>query len=209
MTQQGKTMTRKPAGQRGPVDHERRDQIIAAAHEHFRLYGYKKTTVADLANAIGLSTAYLYKFFESKKAIGEAICSLCHDTLLADIQTIVKDEVTPPEKLRKIFQSLAHNGAELFLHDRKMHDIVASAIEEKWHAAIAFDQELSCIIRNLLLEGREQGEFERKTPIDETCRAIVLTLQPIRHPALLEYNLETLDDDATMIANLVLRSLAP
>lgn len=202
-------MTRKPSGQRGPVDHDRRDQIITAAHEHFRRYGYKKTTVADLAKAIGLSTAYLYKFFESKKAIGEAICSLCHDRLLTDIQAVVREDITPPEKLRKIFQSLAHNGADLFIHDRKMHDIVASAIEEQWHAAIAFDQELSSIIRNIILEGREQGEFERKTPIDEACRAIALSLQPIRHPVLLEYNLETLDTDATMIANLVLRSLAP
>ncbi|MBF0888329.1 TetR/AcrR family transcriptional regulator [Gluconobacter sp. Dm-74] len=202
-------MTRKPSGQRGPVDHDRREQIITAAHEHFRRYGYKKTTVADLAKAIGLSTAYLYKFFDSKKAIGEAICTLCHDKLLTDIQTVVREDITPPEKLRKTFQSLAHNGADLFIHDRKMHDIVASAIEEKWHAAIAFDQELSSIIRHIILEGREQGEFERKTPIDEACRAITLSLQPIRHPVLLEYNLETLDTDATMIANLVLRSLAP
>ena len=38
---------------RGPVDHEVRDQIVAAATEHFRLYGYEKTTVSDLAKAIG------------------------------------------------------------------------------------------------------------------------------------------------------------
>lgn len=202
-------MTSKSSGQRGPAEHERREQIIAAAHEHFRLYGYKKTTVADLAKAIGLSTAYLYKFFESKKAIGEAICSICHDTLLTEILAIASEPTTPPEKLRKTFRSLASNSARLFLYDRKMHDIVASAIEERWHAAIAFDQKLSGIIRNILLEGRESGEFERKTPIDETTRAIALSIQPIRHPALLEYNLETLDDDATKIVNLVLRSLAP
>ena len=40
---------------RGPVDHEVRDQIVAAATEHFRLYGYEKTTVSDLAKAIGFS----------------------------------------------------------------------------------------------------------------------------------------------------------
>ena len=53
-----------PLGHRGPVEHERREQIVKAANEHFRRYGYNKTTVADLANAIGLSTAYIYKFFE-------------------------------------------------------------------------------------------------------------------------------------------------
>ncbi len=64
-------MSTVPSGQRGPAEHDRREQIIAAANEHFRHYGYNKTTVADLAKAIGLSTAYIYKFFESKRAIGE------------------------------------------------------------------------------------------------------------------------------------------
>ena len=72
-------------GQRGPAEHERRDQIVAAAREHFRHYGYNKTTVADLAKAIGLSTAYIYKFFDSKKAIGEAVCGqLSPQTMVSD-----------------------------------------------------------------------------------------------------------------------------
>ena len=65
-----------PGGQRGPAEHERREQIIRAADEHFRHYGYAKTTVADLAKAIGVSAAYVYRFFESKQAIGEAVCAM-------------------------------------------------------------------------------------------------------------------------------------
>jgi AcrR family transcriptional regulator len=65
-----------PGGQRGPAEHERREQILRAADEHFRHYGYAKTTVADLAKAIGVSAAYVYRFFESKQAIGEAVCAM-------------------------------------------------------------------------------------------------------------------------------------
>src|SRR3990170_8573808 len=60
---------------RGPADHTVRDQIVEAAGEHFRHYGYEKTTVSDLAQAIGFSKAYIYKFFDSKREIGEAICA--------------------------------------------------------------------------------------------------------------------------------------
>ena len=38
---------------RGPADHSVRDQIVEAADEHFSHYGYEKTTVSDLAKAIG------------------------------------------------------------------------------------------------------------------------------------------------------------
>ncbi|WP_217430310.1 TetR/AcrR family transcriptional regulator [Sphingomonas bacterium] len=65
------------AGQRGPADHSISDQIFDAVDEHFSRYRYGKTTVADLAKAIGFSKAYIYKFFDSKQAIGEAICSRC------------------------------------------------------------------------------------------------------------------------------------
>ena len=52
-----------PSVSRGPADHDVRDQIVAAATEHFSRYGYEKTTVSDLAKTIGFSKAYIYKFF--------------------------------------------------------------------------------------------------------------------------------------------------
>ena len=63
----------KAGSTRGPAEHAVRDQIVKAAHEYFAHYGYAKTTVSDLARAVGFSKAYIYRFFESKQAIGEAI----------------------------------------------------------------------------------------------------------------------------------------
>ncbi|NVN09588.1 TetR/AcrR family transcriptional regulator [Nguyenibacter vanlangensis] len=196
-------------GQRGPVDHERRDQIMTAAIEHFGHYGYKKTTMADLADAIGLSKAYIYKFFESKKAIGEAICALQHGKMRADIQAIVDDDKPASDRMRRVFLALARNTVTLFSHERKLHDIVYSAVEEEWASARSFADALRGMVEHLIREGREGGEFERKTPVDETCHAIMLVLQSIYHPLLLEQHMDTLDDDAATLASLVLRSLAP
>jgi AcrR family transcriptional regulator len=202
-------MTNPQAGQRGPVEHERREQIIAAANEHFRHYGYNKTTVADLAKAIGLSTAYIYKFFDSKKAIGEAACGLCLGKIAFSVQSIAEEQRPASERLRRVFLELARRGSALFFQDRKMHDIVAAALTEKWQSCETHDATLLAVIRRIVQDGREAGEFERKTPVDEASRAILLTLEPIKNPLLLEQRLDTLDADAAAIANLVLRSLAP
>src|SRR5260221_3345402 len=78
-----------PASARGPADHEVRNQIVTAAKEHFSRYGYEKTTVSDLAKAIGFSKAYIYKFFESKQVIGEMICSNCLMEMEAEIRQAV------------------------------------------------------------------------------------------------------------------------
>lgn len=196
-------------GQRGPAGHQRREQILRAAGEHFRHYGYRKTTVADLAKAINLSPAYIYKFFDSKQAIGEAICALCLGERTHALEKIVEETASPVECMRKMYKSLATKGAELFFNDRKMHDIVTASFEERWNNLDAYNEALIGIIRTVLLRGRELGEFERKTSLEEACRAIHHTMQSFFHPILLEQNLDRLEEDATAVANLVLRSLAP
>ena len=201
-------MTPSETVQRGPAEHARREQIIEAANEHFRHYGYTKTTVADLAKAIGLSTAYIYKFFESKRAIGEAICSICLGKIASELRKIADDDKPAADRLRRVFRALAENGAELFFHDRKLHDITVAARTEGWQAVPKHEAMLLEIVRRIVREGREAGEFERKTPMDETCHAIMVVLQPFHHPILLAQNLDSLNEDAAAVANLVLRSLA-
>src|ERR1700741_736510 len=91
------------AGQRGPADHKRRQQILQAADEHFRLYGYRKTTLSDIAKSIHLSTPYIYKFFNSKQAIGEAMCWHCLSAVLSEIEASIEKTKSPVEKLRRVF----------------------------------------------------------------------------------------------------------
>src|SRR3977135_4116294 len=91
---------------RGPVDHDVRDQILEAAEEHISRYGYDKTTVSDLAKAIGFSKAYIYKFFDSKQAIGEAICSKTVNQIVVEVEQAVASASTPTEKFRRMFKTL-------------------------------------------------------------------------------------------------------
>src|SRR3569832_1391807 len=98
------TSSSSAAPARGPADHEVRSQIVAAATEHFSRYGYEKTTVSDLAKAIGFSKAYIYKFFESKQAIGEMICTNCISQIETEVRAAVAEAELPPEKLRRMFK---------------------------------------------------------------------------------------------------------
>ncbi len=123
-----------PAPARGPADHDVRDQIVAAATEHFSRYGYEKTTVSDLAKAIGFSKAYIYKFFESKQAIGEMICANCLREIEAEVRAAVDAADRPPEKLRRMFKSVVEASLRLFSEDRKLYEIAISAATERWQA---------------------------------------------------------------------------
>jgi AcrR family transcriptional regulator len=194
---------------RGPADHEVREQIVAAAEEHFSRYGYAKTTVSDLAKAIGFSKAYIYKFFDSKQAIGEAICSKTLSAIVAAVEAAIAGADTPTEKFRRMFKSLTATGVSLFFNERKLYDIAAVASGEGWPSARAYAERIRQILMNVVREGRENGDFERKTPLDETVRAIYLVMQPYVNPLLLQHNLDFVEEAPVQLSNLVLRSLAP
>jgi len=197
------------AGQRGPADHAVRDQIIQAASDHFRHYGYAKTTVADLASAIGFSKAYIYKFFPSKQAIGEAIGIAAASTILAAARSEVDGANTASEKLQRLFGTITAKILELLFEERKLYDMVTCAIVEQWSVPVIYQAGLSALLRGVIEEGRASGEFERKTPLDETCRAILCAMSPFTHPIALEFNLENLPQRSAELIRLVLRSLAP
>ena len=135
---------------RGPVDHEVRDQIVTAATEHFSRYGYEKTTVSDLAKAIGFSKAYIYKFFESKQAIGEAICANCLRQIETEVRAAVDEAERPPEKLRRMFKALVESSLRLFFQDRKLYEIAASAATDPSASVLASIAASDCAAEKLV-----------------------------------------------------------
>ncbi|WP_394982618.1 TetR/AcrR family transcriptional regulator [Cellvibrio sp.] len=194
---------------RGPADHDVRDQIVIAATEHFSRYGYGKTTVSDLAKAIGFSKAYIYKFFESKQAIGEMICSRCVQGIEAEIRAAVNEADQPPEKLRRLFKTSVTASIRLFSDDRKLYEIAVSAATEQWQSTRDYEARIQALLKDIVLEGRQSGDFERKTPIDETVTAIYLVLRPYLNPLLLQHNFDHTDAAPAHLSSLVLRSLSP
>jgi AcrR family transcriptional regulator len=198
-----------PVGQRGPAEHERRVQIIKAAFDHVRLHGYKRTSVAELARGIGVSPAYIYKFFESKRAIGEAICAMSLGEIDAGLWVIARSTRSAEARLGAIYKHLVQEMKSLYFSDHQLLDIVTVSTDENWAAIDHHCQEIEAIIRTIVVDGRESGEFERKTPLDETCQAIAQTMVPFIIPSLIEAEIEQVDDNAGAVARLVLRSLAP
>lgn len=201
--------TNVASASRGPVEHEIRDQIVAAATEHFSRYGYEKTTVSDLAKAIGFSKAYVYKFFESKQAIGEMICTNCLAQIEAEVSQAVRQADQPTEKLRRMFKALVDASQRLFFQDRKLYEIAASAAGERWQSVISYEERVRGLLQQILQEGRDSGEFERKTPLDETTNSIYLVLRPYLNPLLLQHSLEFTEQAPASLSGLVLRSLSP
>jgi AcrR family transcriptional regulator len=147
---------------------------VEAATEHFGYFGYEKTTVSDLAKTIGFQKAYIYKFFDSKQAIGEVICA----NRLAKISEVVNDAIadapTASEKLRRLLKRLIE---PVTICSSTIASFMTLPLPP---GALAFRRRLSAAAATANTahhSGRSAGgEFERKTPLDETADAICLVM---------------------------------
>jgi AcrR family transcriptional regulator len=197
-------------GQRGPAEHERRVQILEMAEELFRDHGYRRTSVTDVAKAVGVSSAYIYRFFDSKQAIGEAVCAMCLAKIDEAIREVAERDEPATQRLREMLQCLLAQSLKVFLRERRLHDIIVAAIENEWQVTEAHEQAIYEVIEKIVSEGRESGEFERKTPLDEVCTAIRSTASVYAHPVLLKLtDPQEKERRLAAVTNLILRSLAP
>ncbi|MGY2291457.1 TetR/AcrR family transcriptional regulator [Pseudomonas sp. SDO528_S397] len=198
------------SGQRGPVDHDRRLEILRFADAQFRLSGYRKTTVAELSKAIGITTAYIYRFFESKQAIGEAVVALVLAEMDNELRRLVAEESSATRKLRTFTRQALLMSHALFISENKLFELVVAAVEEQWCTAAGHKAALDTLIKSIVEHGRATGEFERKTPLDEVVTGIHEALIPYTHaPSMVSRSLPDLEAGMTAVTGMILRSLAP
>ena len=124
---------------------ETKAAILDAAEELFRRVGYAKTAVADIAAALHMSPANIYRFFPSKSAINNAICDRLMATLHREMQAAVK--------------RLHRRHRELFTQERRVHDMVEAAMAENWASIETHISTCDTIAAGVIRDGIEDGEF--------------------------------------------------
>jgi AcrR family transcriptional regulator len=138
---------------------ETRERVLVAAEELFRRIGYYKTTVGDIAQALGMSSANIYRFFPSKNAIVEALCGKLLGELLEAATAIADAPGKPSERIFNLLMALhRHHRDDLTNHER-VHEMVVVAMDENWAAIHAFIQTCKGLVQKLIVEGQAAGEF--------------------------------------------------
>jgi AcrR family transcriptional regulator len=194
-------------GQRGPQGHEMREKIVRAAEERFAHYGYDKTTIADIAGDLKISTAYVYKFFESKLAINEAVAVDVLTRVGASLHAAAQ-EGTATERLRAVYRTLLEESLRMFFDDRKMHEMVVVAIENEWCSVARHKERIVEVVRQVIRDGRASGEFETGSDEAQTVAAVFATMVPFGNPHVLQQTIDRdLRRDADSVAELVIRGL--
>lgn len=201
--------TKTLPGQRGPADHAMRERIVATAHVSFRGKGFAATSVAEIAADLEVAPTYLYKFFQSKTAIGEAVCGSILQTIDEALWRVAKSSVPPPEKMLQIFRVMLKESVGMFFAERKLHDLVAQSLEQQWSSIDRHQQQIRAMLAHILIEGIETNVFDASLDRDEAVEALYWALHPFAHPRILEQSIDKdLDRRAAIIGRFCVRALS-
>ena len=77
-----------------------RESILKIAQEIFSKYGYKKTTLDDIANAVRKGKSSLYYYFTSKEDLFQEVIQKEVDILRKELEIVVNRNTDPVDKLR-------------------------------------------------------------------------------------------------------------
>ncbi len=190
---------------RGPE--ETRARILEVAWDLFRQLG-ARTTIADVADKLGMSSANIYRFYASRQALCEAICASQLGAMTARAREIAEEKRSASARIRAILIMLHHAMRDQMLNESRVHEIVDIAIRESWPSIDAFQTETAAIVAELVAEGQARGEFAAGDPFRLAAHTLCACVA-VQHPNLIAHKMEaSLALPAEAVVDFALRALA-
>ena len=142
------------------IKEEVRVHIVGIARRIFTRYGFRKTTMEEIASASQMGKSSIYYYFKSKEEIFRAVVEFEATMLKEQLSRIISKNNSPPERLKAYILFRLH-------HVRTLENFYAALNEETLsylgfileirHNFEAEEQEL---VSKILEDGMEQGIFQ-------------------------------------------------
>jgi len=161
-----------------------RERILTEAERLFRVYGYTKTTVADIAEATRMSPANVYRFFATKSDINNAICERVIAEDEAALIGISRLPLPAADRIRRLVLENNRRAMENFIDNKKVHEMVVAAMEERWESIRSHIHRVSSLIATIIQDGIAKGEF-RPQDAPRSAECVTAAMAPLRHPMML------------------------
>ena len=159
-------------------------RIVETAERLFRQFGYQKTTVADIARALSMSSGNIYRFFGSKDAVSEAVCRRLLENVVSVAAEITHRRATAEDRLRALLLELVRLEVERFRLNRPLHQLVALASSESWPVITEHSARIESIVAAIVADGMRRGEF-RKQDAQRAGRCVHAAMTRYLDPSLI------------------------
>ncbi|MCU0462066.1 MAG: TetR/AcrR family transcriptional regulator [Bacteroidales bacterium] len=160
---------------------EFRKRVIITAGQIFSRYGFRKTTMDEIARELKMGKSSIYYYFESKEEIFEAVVLYEANILRNELTTAIKSVESPVDKMKnyvfvrmKAFEKLSNYYNAIFDKNLDHFDFIENI-------RTRYDREELAILRLLIWHGTRKKVFNVEKS-EYTALAIQTTLKGLEVP---------------------------
>jgi AcrR family transcriptional regulator len=178
-------------------------KLLVAAVDAFAERGYHATTTRDIASRAGMSPAALYIHYKTKEELLHRISRIGHDKALEILTAAAETEGTPSERLAEAVRSFVRWHAGKHATARVVQYELDALAPDHRTEILELRRRSDAVIRDILREGVEAGEFEVPDVPGTTVAVLSLCIDVARW-----FNTQgrrTPDEVGALYADLVLR----
>lgn len=192
-----------------PKDEQIREEILKVAQKLFQQYGLKKTTMEDIAKAMGKGKSTLYYYYCSKEEIFDAVILKEMDEVFHQVMQAVNHAGTAEEKL-KMF---AVAKIKALQKKSNLYKIVRGELQENMrcmkHMYHAYDKQETTLMKSILSFGLANGEFDRSISkeLDLLPSVMVSSLRGIERDMFLGNKYAKMEARIGSIVSILIRGL--
>jgi AcrR family transcriptional regulator len=159
-----------------------RDRIVAAAEDVLRRFGPAKATVVDVARALGVSHAAVYRHVATKAELRDLVVGRWAEETMPPLRAIGARPGPAPRRLRQLFDALIAVKRQRAAEDPELFAAYRTLAAESQSVVAAHIEELVGVAAMIIQSGVEQGTFRTVDPV-AAGRALVVATTRFSHPA--------------------------
>lgn len=166
------TRTRERKTRRSPRGHQSREAILDVAERHFADSGFRKASIASIAEEVGMSDPGLLHHFGSKAGL---LTSLLEQRFAVDKVKLREDEELEYGQLFSLLQGIAEENTRRRIGVRLLMVILAESFAED-HPARSYFQERYRHVRGILTDHLQHSQGKGDIPADCDARNLATGL---------------------------------
>jgi AcrR family transcriptional regulator len=166
------------------VKAEIRAQIVEVARKIFIRYGFRKTTMEEIAAATRKGKSSIYYYFPSKEEIFKAVVEKEASELKERLGKTLRTGAAPVDKLRAYIRFRLHHVRTLGNFYAALNEESLSHLDFILEIRRKFDKNEQEVVRGILEEGLKDGSFQISSS-EIGAIAIVTMMKGLELPLLL------------------------
>ncbi len=145
-----------------------RERIIEAAEQRLWHYGFKKTTIEEIASDAGVGKGTVYLHFDSKEDVALAIMAKYKEQSLKKMAVVAGDSNKPPEvKLKEMLRQPLVDAYTKCLASPASLELIVAIKPHIRAIMLPYSEQEYALLASVLDEGNQSGVFD----VPDTLRA--------------------------------------